>query len=142
MDIFAGIPALPGVVLACIFSGSLSTLSSGLNALAAVMLEDYIRPYCCTTITDFRATVVSKCLVVLFGGLTLALANVVSSLGNILQMCYSIMSILDGPVFGLFVLGMYCPCTNSLSRGRRLPARRHCYKEAYVKPYCPERSIQ
>ncbi|XP_046363363.1 sodium-coupled monocarboxylate transporter 2-like [Haliotis rufescens] len=85
MDIFATTPALPGIFLACIFSGSLSTLSSGLNAVAAVILEDYIRPYCCITITDFRATVVSKCLVILFGALSLALAYVVSSLGNIFQ---------------------------------------------------------
>ncbi|XP_046363311.1 sodium-coupled monocarboxylate transporter 1-like [Haliotis rufescens] len=114
MDIFATTPALPGIFLACIFSGSLSTLSSGLNAVAAVMLEDYIRPYCCITITDFRATVLSKCLVIIFGALSLALAYVVSSLGNILQICYAVMSILDGPLFGLFVLGMFCPCANSV----------------------------
>ncbi|XP_046363310.2 sodium-coupled monocarboxylate transporter 2-like isoform X2 [Haliotis rufescens] len=114
MDIFATTPALPGIFLACIFSGSLSTLSSGLNAVAAVMLEDYIRPYCCITITDFRATVLSKCLVILFGALSLALAYVVSSLGNILQIGYAVTSILDGPLFGLFVLGMFCPCANSV----------------------------
>ncbi|XP_071115152.1 sodium-coupled monocarboxylate transporter 1-like [Haliotis cracherodii] len=114
MDIFATTPALPGIIVACIFSGSLSTLSSGLNALAAVMLEDYIRPYCCTTFTDFRATVVSKCLVILFGVLCLALSYVVSFLGNILQMCYSVINVIDGPLFGLFVLGMFCPCANSV----------------------------
>ncbi|XP_048240259.1 sodium-coupled monocarboxylate transporter 2-like [Haliotis rufescens] len=85
MDIFATTPILPGIIVACIFSGSLSTLSSGLNALAVVMLEDYIRPYCCTTFTDFRATVVSKCLVVLCGTLSMALAYAVSFLGNIFQ---------------------------------------------------------
>ncbi|XP_071115307.1 sodium-coupled monocarboxylate transporter 2-like [Haliotis cracherodii] len=114
MDIFATTPTLPGIIVACIFSGSLSTLSSGLNALAVVMLEDYIRPYCCSTITDFRATVVSKCLVVLCGTLSMALAYAVSFLGNIFQMCYTVMSTIDGPLLGLFVLGMFCPCANSV----------------------------
>ncbi|XP_046353961.2 sodium-coupled monocarboxylate transporter 2-like [Haliotis rufescens] len=114
MDIFVNTRVLPGIFLACIFSGSLSTLSSGLNALAAVILEDYIRVFCCTRITDFRATVVSKCLVLLCGAVSLAVAYLVSSFGNILQMCYSIQSIMDGPLFGLFVLGMFCPCANSV----------------------------
>jgi hypothetical protein len=37
-------PGLPGLAVAGIFSGSLSTVSSAINSLAAVTLEDYIRP--------------------------------------------------------------------------------------------------
>ena len=36
-------PGLPGLAVAGIFSGSLSTVSSAINSLSAVTLEDYIR---------------------------------------------------------------------------------------------------
>ncbi len=40
------LPGLPGLFVAGIFSGSLSTVSSAINSLAAVTLEDYIKPIC------------------------------------------------------------------------------------------------
>ena len=36
---FADIPGLPGLFMAGVFSGSLSTISSGLNSLAAISLQ-------------------------------------------------------------------------------------------------------
>jgi solute carrier family 5 (sodium-coupled monocarboxylate transporter), member 8/12 len=36
-------PGLPGLFVAGIFSGSLSTVSSAVNSLAAVSLEDYLK---------------------------------------------------------------------------------------------------
>ncbi|KAM9334618.1 sodium-coupled monocarboxylate transporter 1-like [Symphorus nematophorus] len=45
MDILTGYPGLPGLFFAAVFSGSLSTVSSSINALAAVTLEDLIKPY-------------------------------------------------------------------------------------------------
>ncbi|KAL5018667.1 hypothetical protein ScPMuIL_004389 [Solemya velum] len=38
MDILGDVPGVPGLFLSCIFSGGLSSMSSGLNALAAVLL--------------------------------------------------------------------------------------------------------
>ena len=39
-----GYPGLSGLFVAGIFSGSLSTVSSAINSLAAVTLEDYVKP--------------------------------------------------------------------------------------------------
>uniref|UniRef100_A0A1I8BDY2 Sodium-coupled monocarboxylate transporter 2 n=1 Tax=Meloidogyne hapla TaxID=6305 RepID=A0A1I8BDY2_MELHA len=41
--IFEGIPGLPGLFLATIFSATLSTASSGINSLTAVLWEDFIK---------------------------------------------------------------------------------------------------
>jgi Na+/proline symporter len=38
-------PGLPGLFLACLFSAALSTISSGLNSLAAVFLHDILNTY-------------------------------------------------------------------------------------------------
>ena len=40
------IPGLPGLFIAGVFSGSLSTVSSAINSLAAVTFEDYVKPVC------------------------------------------------------------------------------------------------
>ena len=38
------LPGLPGLFIASIFSASISTLSSGINSLGAVTLEDVFKP--------------------------------------------------------------------------------------------------
>ena len=43
-DTMGGYPGLSGLFVAGIFSGSLSTVSSAINSLAAVTLEDYVKP--------------------------------------------------------------------------------------------------
>jgi Na+/proline symporter len=53
--------------VAGVFSGALSTVSGGLNSLAAVTLEDFIRVFHKGEITDERATRISKGLSVAYG---------------------------------------------------------------------------
>ncbi|XP_072016872.1 sodium-dependent multivitamin transporter-like [Amphiura filiformis] len=42
---FGNLPGYQGLFIACLFAGSLSTVSSGLNGLTAVTLVDIIRPF-------------------------------------------------------------------------------------------------
>lgn len=46
MDTLSSLPGLPGLFIAGIFSAGLSTISATLNSLAAVILEDYVKPIC------------------------------------------------------------------------------------------------
>lgn len=43
LDTMENIPGLSGLFVAGIFSGSLSTVSSALNSLSAVTMEDYVK---------------------------------------------------------------------------------------------------
>lgn len=43
MDTMGHIPGLPGLFVVCVFSGALSTLSSGYNALATVTWDDFFK---------------------------------------------------------------------------------------------------
>ena len=85
LDGFRSIPGLSGLFIAEIFSGTLSTLSSGLNSLSAITLEDYIRP-CCSNYSDGFAALISTALSFLFGGVIIGLAYGVHFLpGGILE---------------------------------------------------------
>uniref|UniRef100_A0A8C6LZQ7 Solute carrier family 5 member 8, like n=1 Tax=Nothobranchius furzeri TaxID=105023 RepID=A0A8C6LZQ7_NOTFU len=46
MDILAAYPGIPGLFVAAAYSGTLSTVSSSINALVAVTVEDFIFPLC------------------------------------------------------------------------------------------------
>uniref|UniRef100_A0A8C3FAS4 Solute carrier family 5 member 8 n=1 Tax=Chrysemys picta bellii TaxID=8478 RepID=A0A8C3FAS4_CHRPI len=45
LDILRDFPGVPGLFVASAYSGTLSTVSSSINALAAVTVEDLIKPY-------------------------------------------------------------------------------------------------
>ncbi|GAB1600201.1 sodium-coupled monocarboxylate transporter 1-like [Argonauta hians] len=113
MDILHEVKGLPGLFVACLFSGALSTISSGLNSLSTVFLEDILKVFFVKDMTDKTATIVSKIFVVILGVVCLALAYVASLLGNVLQAALSLFGIIGGPLFGTFILGMIFPWANA-----------------------------
>ncbi|XP_063155912.1 sodium-dependent multivitamin transporter [Candoia aspera] len=113
MDVLQDVPGLPGLFVACLFSGSLSTISSAFTALATVTMEDLIRPYA-ANIPERRATLYSKLLALGYGLLCLGMAYISSMMGPVLQAAISIFGMVGGPLLGLFCLGMFFPCANSV----------------------------
>eukprot|EP00095_Tigriopus_kingsejongensis_P004408 snap_masked-scaffold93_size381549-processed-gene-2.12 protein:Tk04408 transcript:snap_masked-scaffold93_size381549-processed-gene-2.12-mRNA-1 annotation:"sodium-dependent multivitamin transporter-like" len=110
VDTMSNVPGLSGLFVAGIFSGSLSTVSSAINSLAAVTLEDYIRP-----VIDVGAhdTVILKSLAVFYGIACIGLAFTAHLLGpGVLQASLTIFGVVGGPLLGLFTLGMAFPRAN------------------------------
>lgn len=104
---------LPGLFVSGIFSGALSTVSSGMNSLAAIVLEDFVKAKY-PNISEKRSTITSKVLSVFFGVLTFALVFVAEQLGNVLNAALSIFGMVGGPLLGVFTVGMFFPWANSL----------------------------
>jgi solute carrier family 5 (sodium-coupled monocarboxylate transporter), member 8/12 len=52
MDILGEYPGLPGLFVAGVFSAALSSLSTGLNSMSAVVLEDFFKPFTKTNLTE------------------------------------------------------------------------------------------
>ncbi|KAM9317207.1 sodium-dependent multivitamin transporter [Gastrophryne carolinensis] len=113
MDVLQDYPGLPGLFVACLFSGALSTISSAFNSLATVTMEDLIKPYF-PSLTEARATLLSKFLALGYGLLCLGMAYLSSLMGSVLQAALSIFGIVGGPLLGLFSLGFFFPFTNSI----------------------------
>ncbi|XP_028253102.1 sodium-coupled monocarboxylate transporter 1-like [Parambassis ranga] len=111
MNILSDYPGLPGLFVAAAYSGSLSTVSSSINALAAVTVEDLIKPY--ASMSDKHLAWLSKGMSLFYGVLCIGMAGLASFMGGILQAVISIFGIIGGPLLGLFTLGILCPFANS-----------------------------
>ncbi|XP_075065348.1 sodium-coupled monocarboxylate transporter 1-like isoform X2 [Mixophyes fleayi] len=112
LDILQNYPGVPGLFVACAYSGTLSTVSSSINALAAVTVEDLIKPY--TNLSENKLSWLSKGMTTLFGILCIAMAAVASFMGSVIQAALSIFAMIGGPLLGLFSLGMFFPFCNPL----------------------------
>ncbi|XP_053170204.1 sodium-coupled monocarboxylate transporter 1-like [Scomber japonicus] len=111
MDILTDYPGLPGLFFAGVYSGSLSTVSSSINAMAAVTLEDLIKPY--TNMSERQLFRLSKGLSFFYGILCICMAGLSSVMGGMMQTSASIGGLIGGPLLGLFTLGILCPFANS-----------------------------
>lgn len=113
MDMLQGLPGLPGLFVACLFSAALSTISSAFNSLATVTMEDLIKPQF-PAMTEARATLLSKALAMSYGLLCLAMAYLTHLMGDsVLQVALKIFGMVGGPILGVFCLGMFFPWANS-----------------------------
>ena len=113
MDLMSDLPGFPGFFVAGVFSGALSTVSGGLNSLAAVTLEDFVKVYYRNELTEQKATRLSKLLALFYGIFSYGLVFMVKNIPGLVQAWLGIFGVLGGPVLGLFSLGMFIPFANS-----------------------------
>ncbi|OCT88735.1 hypothetical protein XELAEV_18017365mg [Xenopus laevis] len=113
LDILRDYPGLPGLFVSCAYSGTLSTVSSSINALAAVTVEDLIKPYI-RSLSEKKMSWISKGTSLLYGAICIGMAGLASLMGGLLQAALSIFGMVGGPLLGLFSLGILFPFVNSL----------------------------
>ncbi|NWS60081.1 SC5A8 protein, partial [Chunga burmeisteri] len=113
LDILHDFPGVPGLFVASAYSGTLSTVSSSINALAAVTVEDLIRPYF-RSLSEKKLSWISMGMSLFYGGVCIAMAALASLLGALLQAALSIFGMVGGPLLGLFALGILCSFANGI----------------------------
>ncbi|XP_075707035.1 sodium/iodide cotransporter [Rhinoderma darwinii] len=112
LEIFEQYPGVPGLFLACAYSGTLSTASTSINAMAAVTVEDLIKPRM-PNISMKKLIRVSKGLSLFYGCSCIIVAALSSLLGGgVLQGSFTVMGVISGPLLGAFMLGMLTSSCN------------------------------
>ncbi|KAG7157234.1 Sodium-coupled monocarboxylate transporter 2-like 7, partial [Homarus americanus] len=114
MDRLSVVPGLTGLFVACIFSGALSTISSGVNSQAAVTWEDVFStiPRCAKLSKNTQAWI-TKFLALGYGLLAVCLAFLAGNLGGVLQAAIAVTSSVAGPLLAVFIMALFMPFTNS-----------------------------
>ncbi|XP_041975072.1 sodium-coupled monocarboxylate transporter 1-like isoform X2 [Aricia agestis] len=113
MDILSKWKGVPGVFVAGVFSAALSSLSTGLNSMAAVVLEDFWKPFF-KSLSHKQTQILVRAVVVILGCICVGLVFVVEMLGSVLQLAMSLSSASMGPLAGVFLMGLFLPFIDSL----------------------------
>lgn len=109
MDILGDYPGLPGLFVAGVFSAALSSLSTGLNSMSAVVLEDFFKTLINRPLTERQTNYIMRGVVAVFGAICVGLVLVVERLGSVLQLSMSLGSVANGPLLGIFTMGVAMP---------------------------------
>jgi sodium-coupled monocarboxylate transporter 8/12 len=118
IDALGHIPGIAGLFCAGIFSGSLSTVSTALNSLSAVTLEDYFKNfYYAIKKKPFNASerdsaFATKILSIFYGFICIGVAFLSQNLGGVLQVSLTIFGVVGGPLLAIFTLGMFTKIAN------------------------------
>uniref|UniRef100_A0A1A9X2N1 Sodium-coupled monocarboxylate transporter 1 n=1 Tax=Glossina brevipalpis TaxID=37001 RepID=A0A1A9X2N1_9MUSC len=105
-------PGLTGLFIAGVFSAALSSLSTCLNSMSAVVLEDFVKPFVSTPLSAKAINWIMRLVVVAVGALCVSLVYVVEHMGTVLQLTMSLEAITNGPLFGIFTIGLLMPWIN------------------------------
>ncbi|XKL67588.1 hypothetical protein PGB90_003079 [Kerria lacca] len=116
LDTFKG-TGLTGIFVSGIFSASLSTISPLLNSLAAVTLEDYVKPllkYYTGKKIEMRSSFITQIFAAVFGISCVLISLLALRMNSILQASVIVFSVVGGPVVGVFSLGMFTSGANEM----------------------------
>lgn len=88
-----------GLLITAIFAAAMSSMDSGINSIATVVVNDLVR-------TERRAVPLARFLTVLLGIFATAIAFYVSSVGGIIKAFATFMGLFSAPVLALFLMGI------------------------------------
>ncbi|XP_017119101.1 sodium-coupled monocarboxylate transporter 2 [Drosophila elegans] len=115
METLGELPGMTGLFIAGVFSAALSSLSTCLNSMSAVVLEDFVKPYVKQPLSSSATNWIMRLVVVGVGALCVCLVYVVEHMGTVLQLTMSLEAITNGPLFGIFTIGLFLPWINGNS---------------------------
>lgn len=111
MDALGHLPGMTGLFVTAVYSGSLSTMSSGYNALAAITWEDFLKSR--LNLSPGRVMWATKGLAAGYGLLTIVIAYLAGSLPSILQAAFVMSGSFGGASGAVFFLGLLFPWCGS-----------------------------
>jgi SSS family transporter len=99
---------ISGLLITAVFAAAMSSMDSGINSIATVLINDFKNPL--SEITDLEIQItdvaLARIITVGLGILATALAFYISTIGGIIKAFASFMSLFSAPVLALFLLGV------------------------------------
>ncbi|XP_075748231.1 sodium-coupled monocarboxylate transporter 2 isoform X3 [Rhipicephalus microplus] len=111
METLGHLPGITGLFVAAVYSGSLSSLSSGYNALAAIVWEDFIKHI--VKLSPKGVMWAMKAIAAGFGLITVLLAFLSASLPSVLSAVFVTTGSIKGATGAVFILGLLLPWCGS-----------------------------
>tara|TARA_B100001057_G_scaffold473750_1_gene538585 strand:- start:42 stop:770 length:729 start_codon:yes stop_codon:yes gene_type:complete len=103
-----------GILIVAIMSAAMSSLSSTINSLSAVTMEDFVKRYD-EDISDKKYVNLSRIISVFWGVLCLFIALFTGKIeGTVIEVINKIGSVFYGPIIGTFVLAIMTKKTHSI----------------------------
>ncbi|GFY70481.1 putative sodium-dependent multivitamin transporter [Trichonephila inaurata madagascariensis] len=99
-------PGLPGLFIAGVSSACLSSVSSAINSLAAVTVEDFLFPLYLHRFSESKVTIFTKLTALSYGIICISLTFIVDKVDGIYQFGLMLFNVIGGPTLGIFSLGM------------------------------------
>uniref|UniRef100_K7FTW5 Solute carrier family 5 member 5 n=1 Tax=Pelodiscus sinensis TaxID=13735 RepID=K7FTW5_PELSI len=108
LDIFEKYPGVPGLFLACAYSGTLRTLGTDEYSVGSPAPNEVVNPPHLPSLSVRKLTLISKGLSLIYGTSCITVAALSSLLGGgVLQGSFTVMGVISGPLLGAFILGMF-----------------------------------
>tara|TARA_Y100000768_G_scaffold96020_1_gene69880 strand:+ start:145 stop:879 length:735 start_codon:yes stop_codon:yes gene_type:complete len=103
-----------GILIVAIMSAAMSSLSSTINSLSAVTMEDFVKRFG-TNISDKKYVYLSRIISVFWGLLCLFIAFFTGKIeGTVIEVINKIGSVFYGPIIGTFVLAIMTKKANTI----------------------------
>ncbi|KAF8763796.1 putative sodium-dependent multivitamin like protein [Argiope bruennichi] len=113
INVLGAIPGLPGLCICGVFGAALSTVSSAMNSLSAVTIQDLVKPFLkYKRYSEKTMTLFAKVLTLFFGILCILMTVMADSLGNLIQAAFTVYGMCGAPILAVFLLGMLTTRTN------------------------------
>lgn len=77
--------------------------------MSAVILEDFVKSFIKTPLTEKQTHYIMRSVVAIFGGICVCLVFLVEKLGSVLMLTISLTAISNGPLLGIFTMGVLMP---------------------------------
>ena len=109
-------PTVPGFFFASVVCASLSTISSSINAVSAVVWDDVL-VICFGRWSDLGQSIIRKVVSVLFGGLIIGAAFILEvnkESTTLVGIVFSVFGALQGPVLAMFLFAALIPFSNGV----------------------------
>lgn len=82
--------------------------------MSAVILEDFFKTFTKKPLTDRQTQYIMRGVVAVFGAICVCLVMVVEKLGTVLQLSMSLGAVTNGPLLGIFTMGVMVPWVHGM----------------------------